>query len=137
MRLVTPRKSLLVFLPTPHKMQFSLHSLYTSFQIARSMSLLTIHHLFRPSPCLPQLATVGITCAQPTMFPTLTTCKATAARAFLTCTTFNMGFKLPEFWGIEVSTRANLYSTTAPSSCWSLILNSRCSCHRRRPFNVP
>ena len=39
--------------------------------------------------------------------------------------------------GIVVSARANQYSTKAPSSFRSLILNSRCSCHGRRPFSAP
>jgi len=55
------------------------------------------------------------------MFPTLKTCKATAAGAFLTGTNFETGSKFPEFSGIVVSARANQYSTKAPSSFWSLI----------------
>jgi len=61
------------------------------------MWLLTIHRSFRPSPGLQVIGISGITCAQPTMFPMLKTCKTTAAGAFLTCTNFPMGSKLPEF----------------------------------------
>jgi len=60
MRWVTLRKSLLTFLLPVRKMQFSLYSLYTSFQVARSMWLLTIHHSFRPSPVLLLVAISGI-----------------------------------------------------------------------------
>jgi len=102
-------------------MQFSLYSLYTSFQVARSMWLLTIHRSFRPSPVLVLAAISGIMCAHPTMFPTLKTCKATAAGAFLTCTNFETGSKFPEFSGIVVSAMTNQYSTKAPSSFRSLI----------------
>jgi hypothetical protein len=104
-----------------------------------SISCLTTssHRSFRPSPVLLPVAISGIHRAQPTMFPTLNTCKATAAGAFLTCTNFEMGSKLPKFSGIVVSTRANQYSMKAPSSYWSLILNSHCSCHGRRPFSTP
>jgi hypothetical protein len=101
------------------------------------MWLLTIHRLFRPSPLLRLVAISGIMCLQPTMYATLKTCKATAAGAFLTCTNFKTGSKLPEFSGIMVSPRANQYSTKAQSSFWSFILNSRCRCHGRRPFTVP
>jgi len=63
--------------------------------------------------------------------------EATVASAFLTSTNFETGSKLPEFSGIVVSSRATQYSTKAPSSFTSLILNSRCSCHWRRPFSTP
>jgi len=43
--------------------------------------------------------------------PTLTSCKATAAGAYPTCTNFEMGSKLPKFAGIVVNTRANKYLT--------------------------
>ena len=130
-------KSLLAFPLPARKMQFSLDYSITSFQVARSMWLLTIHLLFRLSPVL-LLVTISVfTCAEPTMFSMLETCKAVAASAFLTCTSFETGSKLPESSGIEVSARANQYSTKTPSSCRSLILNSRCSCHGRCPFNVP
>jgi len=118
-------------------MQFSVYQSYTSFQVARSMWLLTIHRSFRPSPVLLLVAIPGMTCAQPTIFPTLITCKATAAGAFLTCTNVETRSKLPEFSGIVVSARANQYSTKAPSSFRSLIVNSHCSCHGTRPFSVP
>jgi len=101
------------------------------------MWLLTIHCSFRLSPVLLLVAIPGIMCAQPTIFPTLKTGKATAAGTFLTCTNFETGSKLPDFSGIVVSARANQYSTKAPSSFLSLILNCRCSCHRRRPFSAP
>jgi len=117
--------------------QNAILSLYTSFQVARSMWLLTIHCSFRLSPVLLLVAISGITCAQLTMFPTLKTCKATAAGAFLTCTNFETGSKLPEIPGILVSARANQYSTKAPSSFRSMILNSRCSCHGRLPISAP
>jgi len=136
MRWVMLQKSLLAFLLPARKMQFSLYQLYTSFQVARSMWLLTIDRSFHPSHVLLLLAISGITCVQPTMFPTLKTCKATAAGAFLTCTDFQTGSKLPGFSGIVVSARANEYSTKAPSFFGSLISNSRCSCHRRRTFSV-
>jgi hypothetical protein len=63
-------------------MEISLYQLYTSFQVARSMWLLKIHRLFLPSLVKLLVAISGSTCAQPTMFPTLETCKATAAGAF-------------------------------------------------------
>jgi len=137
MRWVTLRKPLLAFLLPVRNMQFSLYLLYTSFQVARSMWLLTIHRSFRLSPVLLLVAISGITCVQPTIFPTLKICKATAASAFLTCTNFKTASKLPEFSGIVVSARDNQYPTKAPSSFTSLILNSRCSCHRRRLFSAP
>jgi len=101
------------------------------------MWLLIIHRSFHPSPVLLLVAISGITSTQPTMFPTLKTCKATAAGAFLTCTNFEAGSKLPEFLWIVVSARANQYSTKAPFSFRSLILDSHCSCHGRRPFSTP
>jgi len=100
------------------------------------MWLLTIHRSFRLSPVLLLVAISSITCAQPTMFPTLKICQATAACVFLTCTNFETESKLPEFSGIVVSARANQYSMKAPSSFWSLILNIRCSCHGRRPCSA-
>jgi hypothetical protein len=137
MRWVTLRIFLLAFLLHQRKMQFSLYQLYTSFQVARSMWLLTTPHSFCPSPVLLLLGISGITCAQPTIFRTLKTFKPTAAGAFLTCTNFETGSKLPKFSGIVVSARANQYPPKAPSSFWSLILNSHRSCHRRRPFSTP
>jgi len=134
---VTLQKSLLMFLLPASKMQFSLYTLYSSFQVTRSMWLLTIHRSFLPSSVLLLVAISGITCAQPTMFPTLKTWKPTAAGAFLTCTNCETGAKLPEFSGIVGSARANQYSTKVPSSFGSLILNSRCSCHGRRPGSAP
>jgi hypothetical protein len=38
-----------------------------------------------------------------------------AASAFPTCSIVEMRSKLPKFTGIVVSTKANQYSTTAPS----------------------
>jgi len=131
------QKSLLAFLPPERKMQFPLYLLYTSFQVARSMWLLTIHRSVRLSPVLLIVAISGMRCAQLTIFPMLKTCKATAAGAFLTCTNVKTGSKLPEFSGIVVSAKADQYSTKAPSTFWSLILNSHCSCHGRRPFSAP
>jgi hypothetical protein len=137
MRWVTLGISLLAFLLPERKMPFSLYKLYTSFHTARSMWLLTIHHSFRPSPVILLVAISGMTCAQPTIFPTLKICKAMAASAFLTCTNFETGSKLPEFSRIVVSTRANQYSTKAPLLFRSLILNSCCSYNGRRPFSAP
>jgi len=134
---MTLQKPRLAFLLPARKMQFSLHSIYTSFQVTRSMWLLTIHHSFHPSPDLLLVAISGITYAQLTMFPMLKTCKATSPGALLTCTNSETGSKLQEFSGIVVSTRANQYSTKAPSSFRSLTLNSLCSCHGRRPFSAP
>jgi len=111
--------------------------IYTSFQVARSMWLLTIHCSFHPSPVLLLVSISGLTCMQPTIFPRRKTCKAMADGPFLTCTNFEMGCKLPEFSRIVGSARANQYSAKAPSSLRSLIFNSRCSCHGRRPFNTP
>ena len=73
------------------------------------MWLLTIHHSFRPSPVFLLVGISGNPCAQPTMFRTLKTYKAMAAGAFLTCTNFETGSKLPEFSGIVVSTRPNQF----------------------------
>jgi hypothetical protein len=50
---------------------------------------------------------------------------------------FREGIKLHQFSSIVVSARANQYSTKAPSSFWSLILNSHSSCHGRLPFSAP
>ena len=58
-------------------------------------------------------------------------------QCFVTWNTFQMGSKLPEFWGIALSARANQYSTKAPSSLRSLILISHCSCHGRRTLSEP
>jgi hypothetical protein len=136
MRWVTLRICLLELLPPVRKMQFSLYYLYTSFQVARSMWLLTIHRAFRPSPHLLLAASSGITCTQQTIFPKLKYCKAMAAGDFLTCTNFENGSMLSEFSGIVVSAWATQYSTKAPSSFWSLILNSHCSSDGRHPFNA-
>jgi hypothetical protein len=133
-----------VMLPKPvlttplaaRKMQFSPYLLYASFHVTRAMSLLTIHPSFHPSLVLLLEAFSGITSAQPMMFPTLKTCKATAAGAFLSCTCFEMGSKLLEFSGIIVSARAGQYSTKPPSSFRSLILNSHCSSQGRRAFSA-
>jgi len=105
------------------------------------MQLLTIHRAFHPSPVLLLVAISGIMCVQPTMFPALKSCKAMAASAFLTCTNFETGFKLPEFSGIVVSVRANQYSTKAPSSYWTLIYiviavttgDTHSACHNTSP----
>jgi len=96
----------------------------------------TIHRSFRPSPVILWLAILGNRCAQRTMFPTLKTCKATAAGGFLTCTDFDTGSRVPELSGIVVTRRANQYSTNAPSSFRSLIQNNTCSCLGRHPFGV-
>jgi len=115
-----------------------------------SLSLLIIHiipsrlicvgidnpSLVPPSPVLLLVAPSGIWCAQLTMIPTLKTSKPTAAGVILNCTNFETWSKLRKFWGILVSARANQYSTKAPSSLWSFILNSRCSCHGRHPFSA-
>jgi hypothetical protein len=61
--------------------------------------------------------------------------KATSTGGCLTWTNFQTGSKLPEFPGIVASAVANQYSMKAPSLFWSLILNSRCTCHGKRPFN--
>jgi hypothetical protein len=137
MQWVTLRISLLAFLLPALKMQFSLYLLYTSFQVTRAVWLLTIHRSIRPSPVLLLVAISGITWVQLTIFPTLKTCKATAAGVFLTCTNSETGSKLPEFSGNLVSARPNQDSKIAQSLFWSLILNSRCSCHGRRPISVP
>jgi len=126
----------LAFLPAVCKIQFSLYYAYTLFQVPRSMWLLTIHRLSHRSSLLLLVALSGIICMQQTMFPMLKTCKSTVSGAFLTCTNFTTGFTLPEFSLIVVSARANQYSTKAPSSLQSLILNSRCSCHGTRPFRA-
>jgi len=107
MEWVMLRKSLLAFVLPTRKSPFSLYQIYTSFQVARSMGLVTIHCTFLPSPVLLLVAISGILCAQPMMFPMLKTCKATTARSFLTCTSCEMGSKLPEFSGIVVRARAN------------------------------
>jgi hypothetical protein len=62
--------------------------------------------------------------------------KSKGCRCVLTCTNFKIGSKLPECSGIVVSTIAIQSSTKAQSSFRHLVVNSRCSCHRRRPFNV-
>jgi hypothetical protein len=134
---VTMGKSLLAFLRLSRKVQFSLYELYTSFQAARSMWLLTSHRSFHLSHVLLLVAISGITCAQPTMFFTLNTCKGMAAGSSLPCPTFDTGIKLIKIFGIVVSARANQYSTKTPSSFWSFIFNSCCRCHRRLPFIAP
>jgi hypothetical protein len=115
MQWVMLRKTLLAFLLPARKMQFSFYISYTSFELAISMWLLTIHCLFRPSPVLPLVAISGIRCAQPTMFPKLQICKEIAPTDFLSCTNFKTGSKLPQFSRIVVSARARQYSTKAPS----------------------
>jgi hypothetical protein len=57
--------------------------------------------------------------------------------SFITCTNFETGSKLSEFSAIVVSVWPNQYSTKAPSSFKSLILNCCYSCHGRRPFSAP
>ena len=135
MRLVMLPKIFLAFLPPQWKLQYPLYKLFTSFRVGRSLRLLTIHHSFRPSLLLLLVHISGITHLWPTMFPTLTTSKATAAGAFLSCTNLEIGSKLPKFSANVVSARANQYSTKAPSLFRSLILNSRCRCDGRRPFS--
>jgi len=137
MQWVTLQKPLLALLLPVRNMQFSHYELYTSFQVARCMWLLTIHHSFCLSPALQLSAISGITCAQPMMFPTVKTCKATAGGAFLTWTNFETGSKLPYFSGIVVSTRADQYSMKAASSFRSWMFNSRCSCDGRWPLSAP
>ena len=137
MRLVTLRKSLLVFLLPACKIDFSLCYLYTLFQVARCIWEVTIHRSFIPSLVLRLVAISGITCVQQRMFPTLKTCKAMAVGAIPTCTYCETGFKLPQFSGIVVSARANHDRTKTPSSYRSLILNSHCSFQVRRPFSAP
>jgi len=137
MQWVMLQKSLLAFLLPLHTIPFSLYSLYTSFRVARSLGLLTIHRSFLPSLVILLVAISGIMCAQPRMFPTLKTCKATAAGGCLPCTKFETGSKLLKVSGIVISARANQYSTKAPSSFRSLMLNSRRSWHGRRPFSAP
>ena len=134
---MTLQKSLLAFLLPAPKMQLSLYQLYTSFQFTRSRWLLTIHRLFRPSPILLLVAVSGTPCTQPTIFPKLNTCQVTDASAFLNCTNFKTGSKLPDFSGIVVSASASQYPTKALSLFRSLILNGRCSYQGRRPVSVP
>jgi hypothetical protein len=98
---------------------------------------LTIHCLFCLWSVLLIVVISGIMCARPTIFPTLKTCKARAARDFLTCTNLEKECKLPEFLGIVVNTRENQRSTKASFSFQSLILNSHCSCHVRWPVSAP
>jgi hypothetical protein len=136
MRWVLLPKPLLTTPPAAGKMQFSPHQVYASFHVARAMSLLKIHPSFHPSLVLLLVAFSGITSAQPMMFPTLKTCKTTAAGAFLSCASFETGSKLPEFSGIMVSARAGQYSTKPPSCFRSLILNSRCSSQGRQVFSA-
>jgi len=64
-------KSLLVFHLPVCKMQFSIYSLYTSFQITGCMRLLTIHRLFCQLLGILLVAISAITCTQPTMLPML------------------------------------------------------------------
>jgi len=63
--------------------------------------------------------------------------QSNCCRCFSYLYKFRDGIQVPKFSGIVVSTRANQYSAKAPSSFRSLILNSCCSCHRRRPFSAP
>jgi len=113
------------------------NSLFTNFTQHSLLWLLTIHRSFLPSPVVLLSAMTEIACTQPTMWSTVKSCKATAAGAFLLCTKFETVSKLPEFSGSVVSARANQYSTRAPSSLRSLILNCCCSCHGRPPFSAP
>ena len=136
MQWVMLRQSLLAFLLTAHKMQFSIYKLYSSFQVGRSMWLLPIHHSFLPSPDLLLVAISGTLWAQLTVCPTWKTVIPTGDSAFLTCTNFETGSKLPEFSGIVVSASANQYSTKAPSMFGSLIVHHRCSCHWRHRFSA-
>jgi hypothetical protein len=137
MRLVALRISLLAFHLHVRNMQFSLDYIYTSFQVTQSMWLLTIHRSLLLSPVFLLVAISEITYTQPIIIPTLETCKATAAGAFLNCTNFETGSRLPQLSRIVVIARANQYWTKAPSSFWSWILNSHCSSHGRRPFSTP
>jgi len=97
MRWVTLRNSLLEFLLHSRKIQFSLDKIYVSFQVSRSMWQLIIHHSFHLSAVLVEVGLSGMTCAQPTIFPMLKTCNATATGAFLTCTSVVTGSQIPEF----------------------------------------
>jgi hypothetical protein len=82
LRWVTLQKPPLAFILPAGKMQFSLNALYTSFHVARSMWLLTIHRAFY-SPHVEQLiAIAGFPCAQPSLFAMLKTCTTSAASAF-------------------------------------------------------
>jgi hypothetical protein len=119
MQWVTWQKSLLSFFLLVRKMHFSLYYLYKSFQVAKFMLQSTFRCSFRLSPVLLLVAVSGLLCVQPTMFPTLKTCKTTPAGALLTCTNLETGSQLPKFSGIVVSARANQYSMKAPSSFWS------------------
>jgi hypothetical protein len=107
MRWVTQWKSLFWFVLPACEMQFSLSSLYTSCQGARSICQLTILCWIPQSPDSLLVAISGITCMWLTMFPTLKTYIWTVAGLCLTCTNFEMGYKLPEFSGIVASARGN------------------------------
>jgi len=132
LRCVRLPKSLLAFLLPVCKMQFTHYPLFMSFQVARSMWLLTIHRSFHRSPVIQLVAISGITCVQPRMFPTLKKCKATAAGSLLTCTSSETGSKIPDFSGVVVSGRANQNSMKAPSLFRCLMLNNCCRCHGKR-----
>jgi len=97
MRWVTLRKSDLSYLLPARKMQFSLYHVCTSFQLTSCMWLLTIHRSFRLSHVLQLVAISGITCERQMMFPMQTTCKASAAGAFLSWQNCETGSKEPEF----------------------------------------
>jgi len=62
---MTLRKSLIEFLLPAYMIQFSLYSLYTSFQFARSMWLLTMQCEFLLYSVILQVAISGITRMQP------------------------------------------------------------------------
>jgi hypothetical protein len=64
---VTLQKSLIAFLLLAHNMQFSLYSLYISFQDARSMRLLTNHCEFHLSPVIRLINISGTASLQPTI----------------------------------------------------------------------
>jgi hypothetical protein len=59
-----------------------------------------------------------------------------SCRSFSHLYTFRDGIQGTPFSGIMVSARAKQYSTKAPSSYRSLIMNSHCSCHWRLPFSA-
>ena len=101
------------------------------------MWLLTIHYSFSTSPVLLLVAIFRIMCAQPMMFSKQKPWEATATSGFLCCTNVMTESKLHELSGIVLSTRANQYSTKAPSFFRSLILNRGCTCHGRYPSSVP
>jgi hypothetical protein len=63
--------------------------------------------------------------------------QSNGCRCFSNLYKFRDAIQLPQFSDILVSIRANQYSTKAPSSFWSLILNSCCSYHGRCPLTSP